>query len=220
MVSSSRSVVWLFLVLYSAALAQEPANRQPVNLTGQWVLYLLRSGEQFDAARVALKQDGSTITGTPNELKLAGAIHGNTADLTATRPDGKTFASVEINVAGSEFTGVLRRGSVETPLKMHRIGGQGTAPQTHTFLPSAYFRVFSSTLQPVLHVNPGDTVKTTTIDAGGYDEKGISRSLGGNPQTGPFYVEGSLPGDTLAITIKRTTIAMPSSMMPSAETGN
>lgn len=223
--SSSRSVVWLFLVLYSAALAQEPVKHVPDNLTGQWVVYLLRSGEQFDPARVALMQDGSTITGTLNELKLAGTIHGNTADLTATRPDGKTFGSVEISVAGTELTGVLRRGSVETPLNMHRIGGQGITPQTHTFQPTAYFRIFSSTLQPVLHINPGDTVKTTTVDAGGFDGKGISRSLGGNPQTGPFYVEGSLPGDTLAITVKRIHLnrdsaASGSQIMPVALTAD
>lgn len=193
---SWHSVVWLFFVLYSAAIAQGPAAAQPSILAGQWVLYLV-------PARVVLTQDGNTITGNLNELKLAGTMHGNTADLTATRPDGKTFGSIEIKVTGAELTGLLRRGSVETPLKMHRIGGQGTFPQIHTFVPTPYSRVFSSTLPPSLHINPGDTVKTTTVDAGGYDEEGISRSLGGNPQAGPFYVEGSLPGDTLAITIKR-----------------
>ena len=37
---------------------------------------------------------------------------------------------------------------------------------------------------------------TTTVDAGGTDEKGVKRVLGGNPETGPFYVEGAQPGDT------------------------
>jgi acetamidase/formamidase len=86
---------------------------------------------------------------------------------------------------------------------MHRVGGQGTIPQTHAFLPTTYSRVFSSSLAPVMYINRGDTVKTVTIDAGGYDATGIPRSPGGNPQTGPFYVEGALPGDTLAIRIDR-----------------
>jgi amidase len=55
----------------------------------------------------------------------------------------------------------------------------------------------------VLHINPGDTIKTTTVDAGGRDAKGTRRSLGGNPETGPFFVEGAMPGDTLAIKFQR-----------------
>src|SRR5262249_20323014 len=45
--------------------------------------------------------------------------------------------------------------------------------------------------------------KTWSIDAGGVDAKGVRRSLGGNPETGPFYVEGALPGDTLVVKLTR-----------------
>src|SRR4029077_673271 len=55
----------------------------------------------------------------------------------------------------------------------------------------------------VLHIFPGDTGHTTSVDAGGTDEHSVVRVLGGNPLTGPFYVEGAMPGDVLAITIKR-----------------
>jgi acetamidase/formamidase len=41
------------------------------------------------------------------------------------------------------------------------------------------------------------------VDAGGKDEKGVTRVLGGNPETGPFYVETALPGDTLAVHLTR-----------------
>jgi hypothetical protein len=30
-----------------------------------------------------------------------------------------------------------------------------------------------------------------------------TRVLGGNPQTGPFYVEGAMPGDVLVVRIKK-----------------
>ena len=40
------------------------------------------------------------------------------------------------------------------------------------------------------------------VDAAGVDDKGKTRSLGGNPQTGPFYVEGAMPGDTLVVHVK------------------
>ena len=73
----------------------------------------------------------------------------------------------------------------------------------HEFTPTSYYRQFSAATAPVLHVWPGDTIHTTTVDAGGTDFGGVTRVFGGNPQTGPFYVETALPGDVLAIHIDR-----------------
>jgi acetamidase/formamidase len=55
----------------------------------------------------------------------------------------------------------------------------------------------------VLTVDPGDTIHTTTVDAGGVDEHGVARVAGGNPETGPFYINGAMPGDTLVVRINR-----------------
>ena len=196
-------IVWLLLGSCSSLLPEERTAIQPIAASGQWVLYLTRGGEQFDAARVVLTQDGQTVTGTLNELKLVGTIRGHTIELAAVRPDGSEFGKFQINMTGIEWTGTMKRGKVETPLNMHRIGGLGTSPKTHTFVPTSYPRLFTGILPPVLHINPGDTVRTTTIDSGGIDEHGVSRALSGNPQTGPFYVEGAVPGDTLAVEVKR-----------------
>jgi acetamidase/formamidase len=49
-----------------------------------------------------------------------------------------------------------------------------------------------------LRIFPGDIVHTWTADAGGVDAKGV-RHRGGDSNIGPFYVEGALPGDTLAL---------------------
>jgi acetamidase/formamidase len=62
-----------------------------------------------------------------------------------------------------------------------------------------FYREFSPFNKPVLTIAPGDTVHTTTVDAGGTDADGVRRSRGGNPETGPFYVESALPGDTLVV---------------------
>ena len=43
----------------------------------------------------------------------------------------------------------------------------------------------------------------TTVDAGGADEHGVRRVAGGNPQTGPFYINGAIPGDTLVVHVNR-----------------
>jgi acetamidase/formamidase len=78
-----------------------------------------------------------------------------------------------------------------------------SAPRTFDFEPKEFQRLFSDAIPPVLHIFPGDTVRTWTVDAGGVDPKGVKRSQGGNPETGPFYVEGALPGDTLVVKLNR-----------------
>ena len=73
---------------------------------------------------------------------------------------------------------------------------------THHFEPTVY-HVAIGAHEPVLHIDSGDTVVTTTVDAGGVDAAGESVTEGGNPQTGPFYINGAAPGDTLAVHFDR-----------------
>jgi amidase len=93
------------------------------------------------------------------------------------------------SIHGIAVTIVGRRAPVRPP----------GAPTVHAFEPQIYSRAFSGATAPVLHIFPGDTVRTRTIDAQGVDEKGVSRALPQNPQTGPFYIEGAMPGDTIAV---------------------
>lgn len=73
---------------------------------------------------------------------------------------------------------------------------------THTFQPDHYFTTMGAH-PPVLHIAPGDTVVTSTMDAAGQDA--TSQQVAGrpNPQTGPFFVEGVDKGDTLVVRIER-----------------
>ena len=73
---------------------------------------------------------------------------------------------------------------------------------THHFEPTVY-HVAIGAHEPVLHIDSGDTVVTTTVDAGGVDAAGEAVTEGGNPQTGPFYINGAAPGDTLAVHFDR-----------------
>lgn len=54
-----------------------------------------------------------------------------------------------------------------------------------------------------MHVFPGDSVATRTADSRGQDSDGVAKAPRGNPQTGPFYVEGAMPGDTLVVHLDR-----------------
>ena len=51
-------------------------------------------------------------------------------------------------------------------------------------------------------VKDGDTVRTRTFD-NDRDAKATRFGVGGNPSTGPFYVEGALPGDTLVVRLNK-----------------
>ena len=75
--------------------------------------------------------------------------------------------------------------------------------ETYHFEPREFYTTFSSDHPPALRINPGDHVVTYTIDASGVDAVGMKRVNGANPETGPFYVEGAEPGDTLVVHLLR-----------------
>jgi acetamidase/formamidase len=72
---------------------------------------------------------------------------------------------------------------------------------------SKYSYVFGPYAEPIARVQPGETVVVHTVDAFGdlltSEDQAPSSVLGPylNPQTGPIYVEGAEPGDTLVVRI-------------------
>lgn len=76
---------------------------------------------------------------------------------------------------------------------------------THRFLPT-HFHPTLGAHEPVLRVANGDVVVTTTLDAHGVDHDRLKRGPDTNPMTGPFFVEGAEPGDTLAVDIRRISM--------------
>jgi amidase len=75
--------------------------------------------------------------------------------------------------------------------------------ETYRFEPKEFYNTFSGAHKPVLRIKPGDHVITSTIDAGGTDAAGVRRGQGPNPETGPFFIEGAEPGDTLVVHLLR-----------------
>lgn len=78
----------------------------------------------------------------------------------------------------------------------------------HRFRPTRYYNTLGWH-EPALHVNDGDTVITTTIDAFGKDEHDRSVWQRGNPMSGPFFVKGAAPGDTLAVHFDKIQLNRP-----------
>ncbi|MET0937204.1 MAG: acetamidase/formamidase family protein, partial [Luteibacter sp.] len=112
-----------------------------------------------------------------------------------------------------------------------RVPKREAPSRTIEFQPTDYSNTWNPDRRPVLVAWPGDTIHTTTIDSGGVDEHGKTRALFGNPQTGPFFVAGATPGDTLVVHLRRLKLnrdyadslddmvgrAMPASLFPGAK---
>jgi len=69
-----------------------------------------------------------------------------------------------------------------------------------TYQPELYHHNFGP-YSPVLTMDDGDLVHTTTLDSRGRDATLRALTTGPNPLTGPFYVRGAEPGDALAVDI-------------------
>src|SRR5262249_24467147 len=69
--------------------------------------------------------------------------------------------------------------------------------------PSELKYTYAASYAPVARLKSGDILETNTVDYFGNAIKKpgdtLSMAPGDNPLTGPFFVEGAEPGDTLAV---------------------
>jgi len=204
------SVVGVVLVAeWNIAAAQRTTDDTSGGLTGRWTVKADFYGTPL-YFHLELKDEGGKLTGKLGGYKLEGRATGNAVHFVAKGEDGGT-EECTATVKDGTISGTIVRKDADDPehpsthlftatLAPARRGG---APQRHEFTPTKFYRQFSALNEPVLRVAPGDTIHTTTVDAGGTDEKGVTRVLGGNPETGPFFVEGAEPGDTLVVHLTR-----------------
>jgi acetamidase/formamidase len=176
------------------------------DISGEWEFAGNYLGEA-NYARVTLKVEKSKLIGKLNELKLEGTVKDDDLTFSAKRPNGDQFGDFSGKLRGDKLEGTgVWSGDRKVTWSAKRVSAPPDASRVHDFEPTQFHRVFSDAIPPVLHIFPGDTVRTWTVDAGGTDSKGIRRSLGGNPQTGPFYIEGAFPGDTLVVKLNRVRL--------------
>jgi len=173
-------------------------------IAGDWILVLERYG-QTDYQRMLLKVDGDRVTVETDGFPVEGELRNGRLDLRGRGERQTTTMSGVVN--GNSMSGQMAQGDVVGTWHATRpMRRTLNAPTMHTFEPTSFPQVFSPSIAAVLRVYPGDTVKTWTLDAGGVSGKDVRHSRGFNALTGPFYVEGAMPGDTLVVTLRRVQL--------------
>jgi acetamidase/formamidase len=192
------------------------------DLSGEWILTVSLFGNPL-AYRMDLNVDAGKLTGSVSRGKptpITGTTEGDRVRFEWKDQDG-TVNTFDGRLQKGELSGTASFSAEPygaTPPMSWRArrpapaSAKPASPRTLDFEPRQFHRVFSSAIEPVLHIWPGDTVRTWTVDAAGVDAQGKSRSLGGNPQTGPFYVEGAMPGDLLVVRVKKLKLNRPSAI--------
>jgi amidase len=176
-------------------------------LTGDWELTTAYPGGSF-VARLEITAEGDRYLGRSGYLipdgypyLYTGSLKSGRLYLTILAPDHKTVIGellLRLEHGALEGTGVLD-GSPITVSGRRPLKRPSEAPRVITFAPRVFYRTFSGANPPALHIFPGDTVRTWTVDAGGGGKDASQHTPGGNPQTGPFYIEGAMIGDTIAV---------------------
>ena len=184
------------------------AFAQDAGFTGDWfVTFDLYGTPEY--VRWKMEQKNGHYTTRFFGFNLEGTAHGDSIEFTCTRKSDdsvKPCGRATATRSGDEMQGSGKLDDLDVKWTARRAGVAPPSPQTRDFVPTKFHRQFNGKTEPALHLNPGDTVRTKCVDAGGKDEKNVSRSLGGNPLTGPFFIETAWPGDTLVVHLNRVRL--------------
>ena len=215
--TSSRSAIAALSLVAAGLTPQTIQSQQPRSVTvrppsGAWIVGVPIAGDTL-WQRFTLRFERDSVTGA----NAGGNVLSGSA-----RRDSVRFSLVRgDNGATVVFAGTLRGDSVRgtrvetpkgtsTPLAPQQFVATpeipARPPHGLAFSPRVFHRAFSGSVAPALRIVPGDTVRTWSVDAGGADSSGKELSPGGNPLTGPFFVEGALPGDVIAIKLHRVRL--------------
>jgi amidase len=208
-----RTVSACFVVLAifpGSTLTGQTLAQSDATVTGRWVL----AADYYGSTRylrLQLDSRDGHLTGAFNGDPLEGTLAGTHLHFLAKNNNGST-SEVDASVQQNAMSGTVVQCSPTDPSVTFHFSAtlvrilQRGVPQRHEFTPTTFAHEFSPFNAPVLTVAPGDTIHTTTVDAGGNDEHSVKRTAGGNPQTGPFFIAGAMPGDTLVVHLTRVRL--------------
>ncbi len=196
-----RSVLPVICFFAMTARAENP------DLSGKWQVSIMHYG-QTEYARLTLKADDTRWTGEMFGDAFTMTLTGSAIEMRCQEKDlkGKDCGALKGRLSEGVMSLSGKLYDEESTWTARRATALERSSTRHEFVPKVYHNQFSGQIEPALRIRPGDTVHTTTVDAGGVDASGAHVAGGGNPLTGPFYVEGAWPGDTLVIRLKRVRL--------------
>ena len=188
-----------------SALAITPCAQAQVRdagrAAGEWVFQM--DGDR-QPQRVVLEARGDSLRGNVYGQRFAATLNGQR--LAFRVGDFRWRGTLK----GDSLNGWLGIDPDSSTWRAVRYRAPSTA-RRFEFAPNRYERELRVTPSPALRIYPGDTVHTTTVDAGGWGRGAFGArdnkmTTGGNPLTGPFVVEGVVPGDVLIIRLHRVRL--------------
>ena len=205
---------WIATIVMTAALVPAVGRGE---VAGKWVAELT-SPTILEPAyiRVVLARTGDAVSGAWGAEIVKGTVKGSTVSLALTDTAGRDAGTL---------TGKIEGDAGEGGGTMARVGGRGgrggagarapvpqevawkltreltppAKPREINYDPTTFQAYYYAGNKPGIHIFPGDIVHTWSPDSAGTDKNLKRVALGGNPNIGPIYVEGALPGDTLVV---------------------
>jgi len=194
------------LVLASPALAA-------TDFSGSWEVAVREFGDRnyylpMTDGRLVMEAHGDSYTGHFNQVSFSGSLQKDGLHLSCSEK-GRDCGKLLLQLSGNRLSGhgdlIASSPSLSIPVTLEgkRPVTRPRGPTVHDYDPQTFHNFYSPTLTPVMHLFPGDSVRTRTLDSRGQDRDGRPRAPRANPLTGPFYIEGAMPGDTLAVHLTR-----------------
>ncbi len=206
----ARLIMWLGIAFLASSAAAAAAAQD--GLAGQWdVTATFANGSASGAMTIAAGQGEISGTSEPLDenqffpLTVSGRQRPDGAELILSYRE-QPVGRLDLVAAGNALTGTGVLYGVPVTISGIRPRSAGRRPTTHDFVPDRYHLQYSARTPPALRIAPGDRVRTSTLDNEGRDGARRWRAMPGNTLTGPFHIEGAMPGDTLVVHLERVRL--------------
>lgn len=192
------------MLLIASAFPPESLAAQQRDTSGAAGDWVFRMEGDASPQRVALTATGDSVRGQVYGQSLAGTLRGQRL---AFRVGEYRWTAT---LRGDSLRGWLGIASDSSRWSAGRYRPRAVA-RAFSHAPTSYHRELVTTVSSALRLHAGDTVRTSTVDAGGWGRGAFGQrtnklTRGGNPLTGPFYVEGAIPGDVLVVRLLRVRL--------------
>ncbi len=178
------------------------------DFSGTWEVAVREFGQKnfylpmIDGRLTIEQRDGRYVATYNRKPMFSGRLENDGLHLSC-EDGGKPCGGFILRRSGSQLSGSGTLQEIPVTLEGKRPVARPNTVTVHAFDPQNFYTFFSGAIPPALRIFPGDSVKTHTLDSRGFDKDRKPRAPRGNPQTGPFYIEGAMPGDTLVVRLDR-----------------